>query len=164
VTGINLSETKCISICWPVVAAILGVLVSLNVPTGGQIHPAPAVNSFAEKDALQVMDGLRKALESESRSHLLAMFDSKRMPGFAVFRDQVTQFFEQYQSFQVRYHVSQVAQDGEFGSIVTEFFVQALPATDGLPGLRRRVQMHLVVARDSGVWKITDLSPRSIFQ
>lgn len=125
---------------------------------------SPGAKAFTEHDALQVMDGLRKSLESENRTHLLAMFDAKRMPGFAAFRDQVAQFFTHYQSFRVNYHVAQTAQDGEFGSMLSEFVIEAQPVSAGLPGLRRRAQLHLILAWNGSAWKITDLSPREVFQ
>lgn len=148
-----------------VIAIAVGLCATL--PTFGQntsAMPPAGAKRFTENDALPVMDGLRKALESESRGHLLAWFDAKRMPGFAAFRDQVVQFFTQYQSFRVNYHVTQTAQDGEFGSIVSEFVIEGQSTSAGLPGLRRRVQLHLVLAWNGSAWKITDLSPREVFQ
>jgi hypothetical protein len=86
------------------------------------------------------------------------------MPEFAAFRDQVSQLFVQYESFQVRYHVDQISQDREFGSIVTEFVLQAVPVSDRQPDLRRRAQLHVIVTWDGTAWKIVDISPRNIFQ
>lgn len=146
---------------------LIAVGLSGPVPIYGQ-NKAPAVpapaKTFSENDALQVMDGLRKAMESESRGHLLALFDAKRMPEFAVFRDQVAQFFAQYQSFRVNYHVTQTAQDGEFGSIVSEFVIEAQSTSEGLPALRRRAQLHLILAWNGSAWKIADLAPRDVFR
>ena len=134
----------------------------------GQSTPAAAASSPAktltEKEAAHVMDGMRKALESNRPNRLTAMFDPARMPEFPVFRDQLEQFFTRYESVRVRYHVDQIAQDGGFGSIVSEFFLEALPVSDGLPGLRRRAQMRVVLAWDGSEWKIADLSPRNFFQ
>jgi hypothetical protein len=127
--------------------------------------PSPQQSKiFAEKDALQVMEGIRKSFEANNRNRLIGMFDAKRMPDFATFRDQVSQLFTQYESFQVRYHVTQTEQDGAFGSIVAEFVLQAYAVADRQPDLRRRAQLHLIVAWDGTGWKIADVSPRSLFQ
>ena len=111
-----------------------------------------------------MMDRFRQALESESRSRTLKLFDGTRMPGFAVFRDELAQFFGQYQAPRIEYHVTQVSQDGALGAIVAEFAIEALPVTDGLPALHRRAQVRLVTSWDGKEWKIADLSPRSLFR
>lgn len=151
------------ALCVMLIAAGLSGAVPSHGQSGASAGSA-ATKPFTENDALPVMDGLRKALEAESRGRLLAMFDAKRMPGFAAFRDQLAQFFAQYQSFRINYHVTQTAQDGEFGSIVSEFVVEAQSTSQGLPALRRRVQLHLILAWNGSAWKITDLSPREVFQ
>jgi hypothetical protein len=145
---------------------ILAAIASL--PMRGQTQATPASpresKTFAEKDALQVMEGVRKSFEANNRNRLMGMFDAKRMPDFATFRDQVSQLFTQYESFQVRYHVTQTQQDGAFGSIIAEFILQAIAVSDRQPDLRRRAQLHLLVAWDGTAWKILDVSPRTIFQ
>jgi hypothetical protein len=156
----------------------LGVILIANLhigmPTNGQVPNSgqakapsaatPSTKTFTEKDGLLVMDGMRRALESGNRGHLLALFDAKTMPGFAAFRDQVTQFFAQYESLQVKYHVTQTAPDGDFGSVVSDLAIDGASVSDGLPPVRRRVQLHLVLVWNGSAWKITDLTPRTLFQ
>jgi hypothetical protein len=137
-------------------------------PAAGSAQTSPAASaaprSFQEQDAVTVMDRFRQALESESRSRTLKLFDGSRMPGFAVFRDEVTQFFAQYRAPRVEYQITQVSQDGALGAIVAEFAIEAPPTTDGLPALRRRAQLRLVTSWDGKEWRITDLSPRTLFR
>jgi hypothetical protein len=146
---------------------ILGLVVSGLLPIygGAQSSPVPRDSKeFHEQDARQVMEGIRKSFEANNRNRLIGLFDSKRMPEFAAFRDQVSQLFVQYESFQVRYHVDQISQEGEFGSIVAEFVLQAVPVSDRQADLRRRTQLHLIVAWDGTTWKIADISPRTVFE
>jgi hypothetical protein len=112
------------------------------------------------------MNRFRQALESENRGRTLKLFDGSRMPGFAVFRDEVTQFFSRYSSPRVGYQVLQVSQDGPLGAIVAEFAIEASAATDGQPAIHRRAQLRLVTTWDAkeNTWKIADLSPRELFQ
>ena len=145
----------------------LAVLVLLCLAPGASAQVAtgsPAAHTFQEQDAVSVMDRFRQALESESRSRTLKLFDGSRMPGFAVFRDELAQFFGQYQAPRVGYHVTQVSQDGALGAIVAEVQMEALPVTDGLPPLHRRAQIRVVTSWDGKEWKIADLSPRSLFR
>jgi len=44
----------------------------------------------------------------------LKLFDARRMPGYGAFRDQIAEFLESYDAFQLGYHVTQVTVDGEF--------------------------------------------------
>ena len=119
---------------------------------------------FAEADAARVMDELRQALEAGSRSRFLKAFDARRMPGYAAFRDQVTEFFDKYDGFQVQYHVNQVATDGEFGGVVADVVIDAAPAGGKAPNIRRNAPVRLVLAWDGKQWKVTDWSPRSLLR
>jgi len=86
------------------------------------------------------------------------------MPGFPVFRDEVSQFLERYQPPQVDYSISQVSQDGALGAIVAEITLEAVPWTDGQPVLHRRAQVRLIASWDGKQWRIVDISPRDLFQ
>jgi len=147
---------------------LLSCIASIQPAANGQTQVQPSTTqtsrTFGEKDAQRVMEGIRKSFEANNRTRLIGLFDSKRMPEFATFRDQVSQLFVQYESFQVRYHMKQVSQDGEFGSIIAEFVLQAFPVSDRQPDLRRRAQLHVIVAWDGTAWKIADVSPRTVFQ
>jgi hypothetical protein len=124
----------------------------------------PGQPAFAAADAVRVLDGLRQALESGSRSRFLKAFDGRRMPGYAAFRDQITEFFEEYDSFRMQYRLMQTAMDGEFGAVVAEVGIDAVPAGGTGPGVRRDASVRLVLDWDGKSWKITDLAPRSLFR
>lgn len=149
---------------WMIAAFALLCLAPDQAFTQTSPAASPVPRSFREQDAVTVMDRFRQALESESRSRTLKLFDGSRMPGFAVFRDEVTQFFGQYRAPRVEYQITQVSQDGALGAIVAEYAIEAPPITDGLPALHRRAQLRLVTSWDGKEWRITDLSPRALFR
>jgi hypothetical protein len=120
--------------------------------------------AFAAADAVRVLDGLRQALESGSRSRFLKGFDGRRMPGYAAFRDQVAEFFERYDSVRLQYRVTKTAMDGEFGAVVAEVGIDAVPVDGTGPGVRRDGSVRLVVDWDGKGWKIIDLAPRNLFR
>jgi hypothetical protein len=128
-----------------------------NVQTQGQ----PA---FAAADAVRVLDGLRRAFESGRQGRFLKAFDGRRMPGYAEFRDQMAEFFDRCDSFRMRYRVTQTAMDGEFGAVVAEVGIDAVPADGTGPGVRRDASVRLVLAWDGKGWKIIDLAPRNLFR
>ena len=78
-------------------------------------------------------------------------------------RDQVTQFFEKYQAFQVRYHLTQTASENEFGIVVADFALEATPNGSASPNVRKNVQLRLVLAWNDREWKIVDLAPLTLF-
>jgi hypothetical protein len=122
---------------------------------------AGARPAFAEADGVRLMGELRQALETDNRRRFLKIFDAKGMPDYAAFRDQVTEFFAKYDAFEARYHVTQVAMDGEFGAVLTDFELDAKPSDSVTPNVRKRVPLRLVTAWDGKQWKIVDMSPRS---
>jgi hypothetical protein len=150
-----------------VLALVALVMVSLSTGTLLAQTPPPAqpgARTFTDQDAASLMDRFRQALQSGNRSRTLKLFDNVRMPGFPVFRDELSQFFARYQPPTSDYRISQISQDGALGAVVAEFTMEAVPWTDGQPVLHRRTQVRLVTSWDGKEWKIADLSPRSLFQ
>jgi hypothetical protein len=118
---------------------------------------------FAEADAVRMLDDFRQALESNRSSRFLKLFDARRMPGYAVFRDEVGEFFATYIAVRVNYHVGQVGRDGEFGAVLAKITLEATPK-DATPSIRRDTQARLVLVWDGKAWKIADLAPRNLFR
>ena len=154
------------------VGAWLGVLCVLLVGGGRGFGQAktdgrPGTQArpvFAEADAVRVLDQMRQAFESHNRSRFLKLFDTRRMPGYAVFRDEVDEFFETYNSIRMNYQLTQVTTDGEFGGMMMNMTLDAAPSEAGIPGVRRDVQARFVLAWDGKGWKIADLAPRNLFK
>ncbi len=119
---------------------------------------------FTEADAVRVLDQMRQAFESHNRSRFLKLFDTRRMPGFAVFRDEMDEFFETYHSIRMNYQLTQVTTDGEFGGLMMNMTLEAAPSEAGTPGVRRDVQARFLLAWDGKGWKIADLAPRNLFK
>jgi hypothetical protein len=146
---------------------VLCLLLPLASATVGQ-DPARAAKadskghpSFGDTDAIAVLEKLRRALESNNSGRFLKTFDAKRMPGYAAFRDQVAEFFGRYDAFVVRYHLTQISMDGEFGAALADFEFDASPRDGVTPNVRQHVQLRLVCGWDGRQWRIVDLSPRS---
>ena len=134
-------------------------------PQGQKAGNAPdKAANFSEADAARVFDGLRQALESNNERRLLKLFDAARMPDYPAFRDQVAQFFDEYEAFQVRYHIAQVSSEGRVGVATADFEVEATPSRGTSPNVRRNVQLRLVLTWDGKQWKIVDVTPRGLFR
>ena len=130
---------------------------------------APQANSeaktanFSTADAAQVLDRFRQALESNNQRGLLKLFDAGRMPDYPAFRNQVAQFFDKFEAFQVQYRITQVANEEHVGVILVDFQLEATPSTPRSPHVRKTVQLRVVLAWDGKQWKIVDLAPRELF-
>ena len=148
-------------------AVVLAILLGASFALSAQTPAKDTTNerpSFAAADAVRVLDQLRQAIESDSQSRFLKVFDGRRMPGYPAFRDQIVEFFGKYESFRVQYHVTQTAMDGEFGALVTDIAFDATPADGTSPNVRRHASVRLVLTWDGKSWKISDLAPRSLFR
>lgn len=110
------------------------------------------------------MDSLRQSLESENPKRFLKLFDAKKMPGFAAFRDQVSVFFEKFGPIRMTYQVTQVTTEGEFGAAIAEITLEAAAKQGTEANLRRAVAVRIVLGWDGNAWTIVDWSPRELFQ
>jgi hypothetical protein len=133
-------------------------------PARGSKDATNAQPAFVDADGVRVLEGLRQALESDSQKGFLKLFAGRRMPGYAAFRDQIDEFFGKYDSFRVQYHVTQTAMDGEFGAVLADFAIDAVPGNGAGTGVRRNASMRLVLVWEGKSWKISDLAPRDLFR
>ena len=123
-----------------------------------------ATPAFSEADAVRILSDLRQGLESDNPHRFLKLFDAKKMPGFAAFRDQISEFFETYGPIRMNYHVTQVTTDGDFGAAVVEITLDGPGRQSGTSNLRRTLPARAVFGWDGKTWKIVDWSPREMFR
>ena len=129
--------------------------------TSKNTTPTPA---FSEADAIRVLGELRQGIESDNPRRFLKPFDAKKMPGFAAFRDQISEFFETYGPIRINYHVTQVTTDGDFGAAAVEITLDGPARQGGTANLRRTMPSRAVFGWDGKTWKIVDWSPREMFR
>lgn len=143
-----------------------GLIVTGRLLGSAQTQPPaepPRTREFTEEDAPRVLGHISDALESHNLQVFLSAFAAGRMPDYPVFRDQVTAFFQQYESFQVSYKVNEVAMEGQNGVALADFTIDARPDGGDLPDVRRTVTLRLVLSWNGHEWKVADLSPREVF-
>ncbi|PYX93721.1 MAG: hypothetical protein DMG71_14400 [Acidobacteria bacterium] len=120
----------------------------------------PAV--FSEADAARLLAEVQQALEGNNQRRFLRLFDSRRMPNYAAFQDQMAEFFEKYEAFRVRYHITQTSTEDGSGVVLADLELEATPAGAYVPNVRKTAQLRLVTAWDGKAWKIVDWAPRSV--
>jgi len=84
------------------------------------------------------------------------------MPNYAAFKDQVAEFFEKYEAFRVRYHITQTSTEGGLGVVLADLELEAAPVGADVPNVRKTAQLRLVTAWDGKRWRIVDWAPRSV--
>ena len=153
------------------VALLLLATLPKVVAADAQSHDKPEQKTEAQKSTPAVLseaDGARllaevqQALESNNQRRFLKLFDSRRMPNYAAFQDQVAEFFEKYEAFRVRYHITQTSTEGGSGVVLADLELEATPAGAYVPNVRNTAQLRLVTAWDGKAWKIVDWAPRSV--
>jgi hypothetical protein len=136
-------------------------LTCLGMPAQKTSPPAAKAPSFSESDAADALSRMRLALEGYDKSAFLKLFDPARMANYPAFRDQISQFFDKYQSFVVSYQLQQVSTEDAAGIVLSNFSLEATGAT--VANLRRNFQLRLVMAWDGKQWKIVDIAPLGLF-
>jgi hypothetical protein len=129
--------------------------------SSGNGTTAPA--TFSEADAARLFGELARALEAMDQRAVLKLFDANKVPDYAVFRDQVAEFFEKYEAVRVRYHLTQASPQGELGVALADLELEKTGVGANVPNVRQNFQSRLVAAWDGKRWKIVDVAPRSIF-
>jgi SnoaL-like domain len=127
-------------------------------------NPKSGTHPFSEADAAGVMGRFRQALESDSERGLMRLFDAGKMQDYPAFRDQIAQFFDKYEAFQVQYRIRQVSAEEHVGVALVDFQLEATPNREASPNVRRNAQLRLVLAWEGKQWKIVDLEPRGLFE
>lgn len=118
---------------------------------------------FSDEDGVRLLSNLRQAIENSRQDRLLKMFDAARVPNYEEFREQVSGFFQKYEAFQVRYHLTQASTEGNKGVLLADFAIEATPTGGGVASVRKDATLRLVVESKGKDWKIVDLSPRELF-
>jgi hypothetical protein len=119
--------------------------------------------AFSESEAADALAGMRQSLQAYDKSAFLKLFDSGRMADYPSFRDEISQFFDKYQSFVVNYQLQQVSSEDGAGIVLASFAMEAAPSDRTAPNLRRNVQLRLVMQWNGKQWKIVDLAPLGLF-
>ena len=145
---------------------LLMLVVSLAGARGGSPGQASkdgksAAPVFSEADAVRLLADLQQALEGNDQRRFLKLFDPRRMSNYASFQDQVTEFFDKYESFRMRYHITQIFAETDLGIVLADLELEAAPAGASVPD-RRNIQLRLVAAWDGKRWKVVDWRPRSV--
>jgi hypothetical protein len=134
-------------------------------PAEPALPPAPNEEKLDLSDQVirDVFTPLQEGMQGHNLDQVLATFDDQQMPDYAVVRDQLRAFFDQYDAIRFRYQLLQVTSDKSGASAVAEIQIEATPADESQMTARREAQMRFRLARVSKGWKVAGFSPADFF-
>jgi len=116
-------------------------------------------NEFTDADASKLLSQLAEGLQGHSSRKMLGAFDLSRMDGGAQFKEQITAFFNQYDTIRVHFKLVQV-KDNE---ATVDAEIDGTPRNAITPPEHKHLQLRFAVAKTAAGWKFVDVQPRSFF-
>jgi hypothetical protein len=135
------------------------------------VAPAPDQAKPSGEETLDLNDQvirdvfgpLQRGMEGHNLYQVLAVFDEQQMHDYAQLRDRLRSFFGQYDAMRFRYQLLQVTSEKNRGSAVADIEMEATPADESQPILRRDIQMRFQMNLGSKGWKLVGFAPADFF-
>lgn len=116
-------------------------------------------SSFTESAAAKLLSQLAEGLQGHSSKKMLDAFDLTRMDGGPAFKEQITAFFNQYETIRVHFKLVDVKD----GMAVVNAELDGTPRDAITPPEHKRIQLTFTAGNGSGAWKFIDVQPRTFF-
>jgi hypothetical protein len=118
---------------------------------------------FTGKQATVLLTQVRQGVEGHMQKQMLDAFDLSRMNGGQAFKDQITAFFDRYDSVRIHFHVREVSMEGDKGVALVDVEMELEQQGSTGPAVRKQAQLRFVAESVDHVWKFTDVQPRTFF-
>lgn len=118
-----------------------------------------AAEVFSETAASQLLSQLAEGLRAHSSHQMLSVFDLTRMEGAPLFKQQITAFFNQYESIRIHFKLLDVKQK----TVTVNAELDATPPDGINPAQHRNVQLRFTAEKTQAGWKFIDIQPRDFF-
>jgi len=129
------------------------------VRQAGRAQSEQPGTAFTDADASKLLSQLAEGLQGHSSRKMLGAFDLSRMDGGAQFKEQITAFFNQYDTIRVHFKLVQVKDD----EVIVDAEIDGTPRNAITPPEHKRLQLRFVVAKTAAGWKFVDVQPRGFF-
>ncbi|HWX53397.1 MAG TPA: hypothetical protein VN176_02275 [Verrucomicrobiae bacterium] len=149
-----------------VLTALSVLSLCLNGFAGGQTAAALSQEdgaAFTGKQATALLTQVRQGVEGHMQKQMLDAFDLSRMSAGQAFKDQITAFFDRYDSVRIHFHVREVAMEGDKGVALVDVEMELEQRGSTGPAVRKQAQLRFVAESVGRVWKFTDIQPRTFF-
>ncbi len=114
---------------------------------------------FTENTASKLLSQIAEGLQGHSSRKMLLVFDLTRMNSGPLFKEQITAFFNQYDSIRVHFKLIEVKDN----TVTVDAEMDATPLSDIHPPQHKSAQLRFTATRVQNGWKFIDLDPRNFF-
>ncbi|HEY6252639.1 MAG TPA: hypothetical protein VI685_22000 [Candidatus Angelobacter sp.] len=127
--------------------------------TGAPSQGQEPSNTFTEEVAARLLSQMAEGLQGHSQKKMLSAFDLARMDGGATFKEQITAFFNQYETIRVHFKLIEVKDD----TAVVDAELDGTPHDAITPPEHKRMQLTFTAGKGADGWKFIDVQPRMFF-
>lgn len=149
------------SSCWLRVLAVIALLLMLGAkgPERAIAQSDQADDSFNDLAASKLLGQVAEGLQGHLSRKMLDAFDLARMARGATFKEQVTAFFNQYDSIRVHFKLVEVKEN----TVIVNAQMEESTSGEFITPQRKSAQLRFTAEKTPAGWKFVDVQPRSFF-
>ena len=121
--------------------------------------PPKDTPTFTEQAASKLLDQVAEGLNGRITRKMLTAFDLNRMNGGAVFKDQISAFFNQTDSIRVHFKLLEVTDN----VAVVDAEMDVTPHSDLAAPQHKYMQLRFTGEKVGSGWKFIEVQPRNFF-
>lgn len=114
---------------------------------------------FNDGEASKLLRQVAEGLQGHSARKMLSAFDISRMESGALFKEQVTAFFTQYETIRVHFKLVEVREQ----VVIVEAEMDETPPDATSPPVRKSMELRFTGAKSAKGWRFIDVQPRDFF-
>jgi hypothetical protein len=141
------------------VLILLMLAISAGTCDYAKAQSDQASGAFNESSAAKLLGEVTEGLQAHLARKMLGAFDLPRMTRGAIFKEQITAFFNQYDSIRVHFKLVEVKDN-----TVTVNAEMEESAPNGItPPQHKSAQLRFTAEKTPAGWKFVDVQPRTFF-
>lgn len=146
---------------WLRVLAVIAMLLMLaaNRPESVMAQTDPADDSFNDLAASKLLSQVAEGLQGHLSRKMLDAFDLARMTRGATFKQQVTAFFNQYDSIRVHLKLLEVKDN----TVIVNAQMEESTSGNFPAPQHKSAQLRFTAEKTPAGWKFVDVQPRAFF-
>lgn len=143
----------------PALTTILFLLATVFINASTVRAQATEDSTFTEQAASKLLNQVVEGLNGRTTRKMLSAFDLNRMNGGAVFKGQISAFFNQTDSIRVHFNLREVTDN----VVVVDAEMDVTSRGDLTPPQHKSMQLRFTGEKGRNGWKFIDVQPRSFF-
>lgn len=142
-----------------VLLAMLLLVLPVSTSEYSIAQSDPPADTFSESIASKLLSEVTEGLQAHIPRKMLGVFDLNRMNRSAIFKEQVTAFFNQYDSIRVHFKLVEVKDN----TVTVNAEMEESAPNAITPPQHKSTQLRFTAEKTSSGWKFVDVQPRSFF-